>query len=87
VAAEGEQLGGFFRAAGETDVSDLARRLRLPTLVVAGEHDTAVPVQQSRYVASLIPGARFEILENASHIQAAVLDPRVKVLVSDFLAE
>jgi len=87
VAAEGEQLGGFFRAAGETDVSDLARRLRVPTLVIAGEDDTAVPVHQSRYVASLIPGARFEIIEDASHIQAAVLDPRVKTLVSAFLAE
>lgn len=87
VAAEGRQLGDFFRAAAETDVSDLARELRLPTLVVAGEEDSAVTTQQSRRVASLIPGARFEIIEDAGHISAAGLDPRVKTLVSAFLSE
>jgi class 3 adenylate cyclase/pimeloyl-ACP methyl ester carboxylesterase len=87
VACEGEQLGGFFRAQNEIDVSDLARRIRTPTLVVAGGDDTAIPVTSSRHLASLIPGARFEILEGASHVGAAVLDPRLKSMVSGFLAE
>jgi len=87
IAANGPQLGGFFRAGREIDVSAEARRLRLPTLVVAGENDSAVPVAATRIVASLIPGARFEILEDASHIEAAVIDPRMKKLATDFLAE
>jgi class 3 adenylate cyclase/pimeloyl-ACP methyl ester carboxylesterase len=87
VAAEGRQLGDFFRAQRGIDVSDLARRIRIPTLVVAGSDDTAVPVASSRQLASQIPGARFEILEGAGHVEAAVFDPRLKRLVSDFLSE
>jgi class 3 adenylate cyclase/pimeloyl-ACP methyl ester carboxylesterase len=87
IAAHGPQLGGFFEAGREIDVSAIARRLRVPTLVVAGSEDSAVPVEVSRNLASLIPGSRFEILEGASHIEAAVSDPRTKSLVAEFLAE
>ena len=55
--------------------------------MVAGSDDSAVPVDVSRNLASLIPGSRFEILEGASHIEAAVSDPRTKSLVAEFLAE
>ena len=59
----------------------------MPTLVVASEADQTVPLALSRRLASLVPGARFEIVEGASHIEAAFMDPRVMRLVSDFLAE
>ena len=41
----------------------------------------------SRVAASLIPGARFEVLQGADHIEAAVTDPRGLRLVSEFLAD
>jgi pimeloyl-ACP methyl ester carboxylesterase len=86
-SADDVQRRDFFRAQRGIDVSDLARRIRIPTLVVAGSDDTAVPVASSRQLASQIPGARFEILEGAGHVEAAVFDPRLKRLVSDFLSE
>jgi pimeloyl-ACP methyl ester carboxylesterase len=86
VAAEGEQIVAFLRASS-VDLSDRARQVRVPTLVIASDADTTVPLDRSREAASLIPGARFEIVEGASHIGASVGDPRVLALVSEFLAE
>jgi class 3 adenylate cyclase/pimeloyl-ACP methyl ester carboxylesterase len=86
VAADGPQILGFFRASGRIDVSEEARRVRVPTLVVASDDDSAVPLADSRRLASLIPDARFEIVEGAGHIGASGQDARVKRLISDFLA-
>lgn len=87
VAANGPQLGGFMRSMRELDVSEQARRIQVPTLVLASNVDTTIPLAQSRRLASLIPGARFEIIEGASHIGASVGDPRLMTLVAEFLSD
>jgi pimeloyl-ACP methyl ester carboxylesterase len=87
IAAKGPQLFGFFNALLDTDVSSEARRIRVPTLVVAGDADTTIPLDASRNLASLIPGARFEVVEGATHIGASIQDARVMRMVSAFLAE
>jgi pimeloyl-ACP methyl ester carboxylesterase len=55
--------------------------------VLASNVDTTIPLAQSRRLASLIPGARFEIIEGASHIGASVGDPRLMTLVTEFLSD
>ncbi len=87
VAADGPQIAGFMRAQRQIDRSEQARRIQVPTLVLASEADRTVPMALSRTLASLVPGARFEVVKGASHIEAALMDPRVMRLVSDFLAE
>ena len=42
--------------------------------------------EASRALAAAIPGARFEILEGAGHIEACGYDPRLMRMVSEFLA-
>jgi pimeloyl-ACP methyl ester carboxylesterase len=86
VACNGAQIADFLDALRSTDASAQARRLRVPTLVVAGDADTAIPTAGSRRLASLIPGARFEILGGAGHIAASIADPRLMRLVSAFVA-
>jgi pimeloyl-ACP methyl ester carboxylesterase/DNA-binding winged helix-turn-helix (wHTH) protein len=54
--------------AAMIDVSDLAPRVRVPTLVLHGVGDAAVPFDQGRRLAALIPGARFVSLESQNHI-------------------
>jgi pimeloyl-ACP methyl ester carboxylesterase len=85
VSCNGSEIAAFFDAVRTTDASDAARRIRIPTLVVAGDVDHTIPVAGSRRLASLIPGARFEILEGAGHIAASVTDKRLMRLVSEFL--
>jgi pimeloyl-ACP methyl ester carboxylesterase/DNA-binding winged helix-turn-helix (wHTH) protein len=57
--------------AGEIDVLDDARRVRAPTLVLHATADAAVPFDEGRRLAALIPGARFVPLEGRNHILLA----------------
>ena len=41
--------------------------ISLPTLVICGTDDRVLPVENSRYLASRIPGARFVEIEGAGH--------------------
>ena len=52
----------------DLDVSDLARRVVTPTLVLHALGDRAVPFEEGRHLAGLIPGARFVTLESRNHI-------------------
>lgn len=44
------------------------RQVRCPTQVVAARHDRLCAVERHREMASLIPGARLQILERAGHL-------------------
>ena len=41
--------------------------IRAPVLVASGAHDFLWPPAIGRQVAALIPGARFEVMEDAGH--------------------
>ena len=43
-------------------------RLAAPTLLVHGEVDRLVPAENSCRMAAVIPGARLEVIPDASHI-------------------
>lgn len=50
------------------DVCDLARRVTCPVLVAHCEHDRAVPMDEGRRLAALIPNAEFLTLPGANHV-------------------
>jgi DNA-binding winged helix-turn-helix (wHTH) protein/pimeloyl-ACP methyl ester carboxylesterase len=52
----------------DLDISDLSRRVVTPTLVLHALGDRAVPFEEGRHLAGLIPGARFVPLESRNHI-------------------
>ena len=53
---------------GPIDVTDLALKIRCPTLVLHARNDSRVPFEEGRRVAGLIPGARFVPLEGRNHL-------------------
>jgi class 3 adenylate cyclase len=55
---------GFFN----TDVTHLLPAIQCPTLVMHRRGDKAVPVECGRHVASLLPNARFVVLEGDHHL-------------------
>jgi pimeloyl-ACP methyl ester carboxylesterase len=72
---QGEELRLVQRAIGLGGMQPWARirerdleAIALPTLIVAGEHDTHGGVPLARKAASLVPGARLEILSGAGHL-------------------
>ncbi|WP_209596901.1 alpha/beta fold hydrolase [Ruegeria sp. HKCCSP351] len=44
------------------------RRIKVPTLVLCGAHDTLTPVKRHSFMAELIPGAELLVIEKAGHL-------------------
>lgn len=49
------------------DVRDALPTIKVPTYVVVGANDWICPVNQSRVIASGIPGAELDVIEGANH--------------------
>lgn len=58
-------IGQIFRARGSCDMTGRLPSMRVPALVVNGEHDNSLA--RGGITASLIPGARHAVLANAGH--------------------
>jgi pimeloyl-ACP methyl ester carboxylesterase/DNA-binding CsgD family transcriptional regulator len=67
-SSSGETAARLWRSRGRTDVSDTARQVTRPALVVHARHDRAVPYEEGRRLASLLPDSRFVTLETDNHI-------------------
>src|SRR5262245_13288947 len=59
-----ENAQEFFTTYGRIDVTDLAREIRVPTLVLHARDDRRVPYAQAREVAAAIPGTRLVPLDS-----------------------
>jgi pimeloyl-ACP methyl ester carboxylesterase/DNA-binding CsgD family transcriptional regulator len=83
-----ETAARIWRARAELDVTEQARRVRAPTLVLHARDDTAVPFAEGRLVAGLVPGARFVPLAGCNHVLLADEPawPAFVTEVDDFLA-
>jgi pimeloyl-ACP methyl ester carboxylesterase len=68
-----------------SDRSARVERLAMPTLVVHGELDPLIPVENGIALAKRIPGARLEILEGVGHMPNIEAPARIVELVNDFL--
>ncbi|SIT37952.1 Transcriptional regulator, CadC [Paraburkholderia piptadeniae] len=58
----------IMRVFNSIDVVDLLPHVRCPTLVMHAVRDARVPFEESRLLASMIPGARFVPLESDNHL-------------------
>jgi len=79
---------GYMRQAQAIMGHDTYERLpeiKAPTLVIAAEEDKIVPVENSRIIASRIPGAELVVLERAGHGFNIELADEVNRAVLDFL--
>ena len=87
-SGSGPAVAGFLEQGNFViDTRDLARQLEVPTLVIHGTRDVVMPIEGGRELASLIPGAHFEILQGADHIADSGGSPRVYELIDAFLRE
>jgi pimeloyl-ACP methyl ester carboxylesterase/DNA-binding CsgD family transcriptional regulator len=67
-SSTGEMAARLWESRSGTDISDTARRLERPALVLHARDDRAVPYEEGRRLASLLPDARFVTLEGNNHI-------------------
>ena len=71
VTATPENAARTLEAFHEVDVTALAQRLEVPTLVLHSRGDARVPFDEGRRLAALIPGARFVPLASDNHVLLA----------------
>jgi pimeloyl-ACP methyl ester carboxylesterase len=65
-AASPRMVKAIYDMIVEIDVRDILPTIGVPTLVVHREHEI-IPVEQARYIASHIPGARLAVLPGTDH--------------------
>jgi pimeloyl-ACP methyl ester carboxylesterase/DNA-binding CsgD family transcriptional regulator len=68
VSSSGATAARLWRSRSDTDVRETARRVTHPALVIHARDDRAVPYEEGRRLASLLPDARFVTLESDNHI-------------------
>jgi 3-oxoadipate enol-lactonase len=59
--------------------------LAIPTLLIHGDLDRLVPIENSRRMAAVLPSARLEVLAGASHIFATDQPERTRAVLESFL--
>jgi len=64
---------------------DRLPRITAPTLIVHGDRDVLIPVENAHVLAKRIPGARLHIVPGAGHGYPAQDPVGVHELVTDFL--
>jgi DNA-binding NarL/FixJ family response regulator len=68
LSCSAETAARIRQASYHVDVTDLAKRVAVPTLVLHARDDASVPVEEGRRLAALIPGAAFVPLEGRNHV-------------------
>ena len=74
------------RMNADIDVRDLLPSIRVPTLVIHRTGDQTLKVEEGRYLASRIPGARFVELPGADHLPFVGDQDAILTAVENFLA-
>ena len=68
VSSTGEMAARLWLSRSDFPISDTARQVAEPALVLHARQDQAVPYEEGRHLASLIPDARLVTLESDNHI-------------------
>ena len=78
-------FGLAHRMLAMTNMLHLLPQIKVPTMVVAGKHDTVRPPAGTEELAKKIPGARFELIEEAGHFLPTTGPKTLLKLLRDFL--
>jgi pimeloyl-ACP methyl ester carboxylesterase len=72
-------------AAQAMDLREVARKLRVPTVILCGGRDNLTPPALSERLSELIPGSRLLIVEGAGHMLPLEAPGRVNQEILDFV--
>ena len=72
--------------AARPDSTPLLSAIRVPTLVMVGEHDAISPPSEMRRMAEAIPGAKFVVIPDAGHMAPMENPQAVSEAIANFVA-
>lgn len=84
-ACDPEGYAGCCAAIRDMDLRDRLTSIKAPTLVISGAEDPATPPEHGESIAGSIPGARFEVVADASHLANVEQPEKVTDLILDHL--
>ncbi len=70
-----------------SDSSAWLHTVKAPTLILAGDQDKVVPVEQQELLRQLIPNSRYEVIRHGSHCPQMDLPDLVNLRIERFLNE
>ena len=78
----------FFEDSKNNNGYEAAKKIKTPVLIVHGDKDESVPIEQSKKTASLIENCKLEIIEGADHRYSKPEDfEKMLDLISKFIIE
>jgi len=78
----------YFEDAERINSYEEMKRIKIPTLIVHGDKDKTVPIEQSKKAASVIENCKLEIVEGAGHHYSNPGEfNRMIKLISEFIIE
>jgi len=78
---------GTCAAIRDADFTEAAGRIAVPALCIAGREDGSTPPDLVKSLADLIPGSRFEIIEDAAHIPCVEAPAAHAALIRSFIEQ
>lgn len=81
-----EGYAGAAEALAAADLSESTATLRMPALIMTGEHDMATPPASAQALQQAIPGSELRILPGAAHIPTVQTPLAVAAAMAEFLA-
>jgi 3-oxoadipate enol-lactonase len=73
------------KAVWLADVRDHAQEIKVPTLVLVGDHDLVTPVDLSSELVDLIPDARMRVIAGAGHLSNLEKPDAFNAIVDQFI--
>ncbi len=86
LATQPEGYAACCEAIAAADLGSQSATIGIPTLVIVGAEDPSTPVAAAEALRDTIPGARLEVIPNASHIPTAEQPAAVAGALLRFLA-
>ena len=80
-------FGLAHRMLARTNMLHMLPKITVPTMVVAGKHDTVRPPAGTEELSKKIPGARFELIEEAGHFLPTTGPKTLLRLLKDFFSK
>jgi 3-oxoadipate enol-lactonase len=77
--------GALLALASRTDTTETLASIKLPTLILVGEHDILTPPSASQEMHSRIPNSEIHIIANAAHMSNLENPDEFNELVTNFL--
>ena len=74
-------------ALAELDLRPQLAGVKVPVLVLVGEHDEATPPPMSRELAALLPDARLKILAGCAHVPQLQAPQSFLEAIGDFMPQ